>query len=291
MKERVSNKTNELIKVNGVKEISGMMFHDIEGGFGEGKKAMLVKDIANIHGREIKRVNELINNNRNRFKDNIDIVDLKGTEFEDVLNGHEIYSQNSLNRSSNIYLLSERGYSKLLKIMDDDLAWEKYDELVDGYFSMREEIKNNKQLNFTPGGNIPIEVREMFSMIPDTNKAEMMLKVMDRFYPKKEVDKIIKEKKDKPKVDLKQKAIDIFKECFDKAYYATRGQYILFYKEPVYKCASKSGITKREFNKILLKYNMVKTERGGELPTCCIRIDNKNYRAIYLKVELLNSQE
>ena len=156
---------------------------------------------------------------------------------------------------------------------------------------LKEEIKNNKQLNFTPGGNIPIEVREMFSMIPDPNKAEMMLKVMDRFYPKKEVDKIIKEKKDKPKVDLKKKAIDIFKECFDKAYYTTRGKYILFYKEPVYKCASKSGITKREFNKILLKYDMVKTERGGELPTCCIRIDNKNYRAIYLKAELLNSQE
>ena len=156
---------------------------------------------------------------------------------------------------------------------------------------LKEEIKNNKQLNFTPGGNIPIEVREMFSMIPDPNKAEMMLKVMDRFYPKKEVDKIIKEKKDKPKIDLKQKAIDIFKECYDEAYYATRGQYILFYKEPLYKCASKSGITKREFNKILLKYNMVKTERGGELPTCCTRIDNKNYRAIYLKAELLNSQE
>ena len=156
---------------------------------------------------------------------------------------------------------------------------------------LKEEIENNKQFNFTPGGNIPIEVREMFSMIPDSNKAEMMLKVMDRFYPKKEVDKIIKEKKDKPKVDLKKKVIDIFKECFDKAYYATRGQYILFYKEPIYKCASKSGITKREFNKILLEYDMVKTERGGELPTCCIRIDNKNYRAIYLKVELLNSQE
>lgn len=156
---------------------------------------------------------------------------------------------------------------------------------------LKEELKNNKQLNFTPGGNIPIEVREMFSMIPDPNKAEMMLKVMDRFYPKKEVDKIIKENKDKPKVNLKQKAIDIFKECFDKAYYTTRGQYILFYKEPVYKCASKSGITKREFNKILLEYNMVKTERGGELATCCTRIDNKNYRAIYLKVELLNSQE
>jgi hypothetical protein len=44
-----------------------------------------------------------------------------------------IFTQNSANRSTNIYILSERSYAKLLKIMDDDLAWEKYDQLVDGY--------------------------------------------------------------------------------------------------------------------------------------------------------------
>ena len=43
---------NKLIKINGLKQIENMKFHDIEGGFGEGKKAMLVKEIANIHGRD-----------------------------------------------------------------------------------------------------------------------------------------------------------------------------------------------------------------------------------------------
>jgi len=52
------------IKLRGVKEISGMRFHDIEGGFGENKKSMLVKEIANIHSRELGKINELINNNR-----------------------------------------------------------------------------------------------------------------------------------------------------------------------------------------------------------------------------------
>ena len=123
---------NELIKINGTKEVNGMKFHEIEGGFGKNKKSMLAKEIAEIHGRELKEVNKLINNNRLRFKDNVDIVDLKGTEFEVILNNHEIYNQNSLNRSSNIYLLSERGYSKLLKILEDDFAWKQYDRLVDG---------------------------------------------------------------------------------------------------------------------------------------------------------------
>ena len=135
------------IKLRGTKDISGMKFHEIEGGFGESKKSMLAKEIANIHGRELKKVNELINNNKIRFKENVDIVDLKGTEFEVVLKDHGIYSQNSINRSENIYLLSERGYSKLLKIMDDDIAWDKYDKLVDGYFDMREKIKEKKQLS------------------------------------------------------------------------------------------------------------------------------------------------
>ncbi|WP_339074247.1 hypothetical protein [Clostridioides difficile] len=37
---------NKEITVLGTLEIEGMKFHNIEGGFGEHKKAMLVKDIA-----------------------------------------------------------------------------------------------------------------------------------------------------------------------------------------------------------------------------------------------------
>lgn len=54
------------------------------------------------------------------------------------------FTQNAWNRAKNIYLLSERGYAKLLKIMDDEKAWEIYDELVDNYFNMRVAIKENK---------------------------------------------------------------------------------------------------------------------------------------------------
>ena len=134
----------ELIKINDTKEVNGMKFHEIEGGFGEGKKSILAKEIAIIHNRKLKKINELINNNRKRFKDNIDIVDLNKEEFAVLLKDRGIYTQNSINASKNIYLLSERGYSKLLKIMNDDLAWQKYNELVDNYFNMRQTIKNKK---------------------------------------------------------------------------------------------------------------------------------------------------
>lgn len=144
---------NQIVKINGLKEIEGMKFHDIEGGFGEDKKAMLAKEIATIHGRELKDINRNINKNITRFKHGIDILDLKGTEFEVILNHHGIYNQNAINRSENIYLLSERGYSKLLKILEDDVAWEQYEKLVDGYFNMRKELSPKQllelQFNFT----------------------------------------------------------------------------------------------------------------------------------------------
>ena len=36
---------NEFIIHKGITQVDDMQFHDIEGGFGPGKKAMLVKDI------------------------------------------------------------------------------------------------------------------------------------------------------------------------------------------------------------------------------------------------------
>ncbi|MDU7086159.1 MAG: ORF6C domain-containing protein [Clostridium sp.] len=138
---------NNLIKINGLKEIAGMKFHDIEGGFGENKKAMLVKELASIHGRELKAINQSINMNKERFKDGIDIIDLKGTGFAVNLIDSGIYSQNSLNASNNVYLLSERGYAKLLKILEDDVAWEQYEKLVDGYFNMRGQAINMPKLS------------------------------------------------------------------------------------------------------------------------------------------------
>ena len=138
------------VKVNGLVNVEGMKFHNIEGGFGEGKKAMLVKEIANIHGRELRVINQNIERNRIRFKDGIDIIDLKGTGFEITLSDNGIYSQNAINRSENIYLLSERGYSKLLKILEDDVAWEQYEKLVDGYFNMRGQALNNRIPKLSP---------------------------------------------------------------------------------------------------------------------------------------------
>lgn len=67
------------------------------GGFGKDKKSMLVKDIANIHNRKIYHINELINNNRNRFKNNVDIIDLLGIGLNDTELKDFGFSQQTIN--------------------------------------------------------------------------------------------------------------------------------------------------------------------------------------------------
>ncbi|CAH0415934.1 ORF6C domain-containing protein [Periweissella fabaria] len=130
---------NEL-QVIGKENVAGYEFTGIEGGFGDGTRGMLVRDIAKIHRTSTMRINELINRNKKRFKDGVDLINLKQDEFVIVLNDNG-FTQNSINRSKYIYLLSERGYSKLLKILEDDTAWDIYDKFVDGYFNMRKQAQ------------------------------------------------------------------------------------------------------------------------------------------------------
>lgn len=132
------------IEIRGTQDFMGKEIKIIEGGFGEGKKCLTDKSIAEIHGKEVKHVRELINKNIKRFKENIDYIDLISDEkFKVVVTDLGLKGSN---RTKNIYLLSERGYAKLIKIMDSDLAWDIHDKLMDEYFTMREIINSDEQL-------------------------------------------------------------------------------------------------------------------------------------------------
>lgn len=138
------------LKKTGLVKINNYEFEGIEGGFGENKKCILAKDIAKIHGKELKHINELINNNFDKFKNDVDIIELLRVGFNDTYFKELGFSQQSLNSyrgmlkkglQTGIYLLSERGYSKLLKFMDDELSYDLYEQLLDNYFRLRQEIQ------------------------------------------------------------------------------------------------------------------------------------------------------
>lgn len=133
------------IEIRGKQEFMGKEIKIIEGGFGKGKRCLTDKTISEIHNIKTTHVRESINKNIKRFKDGTDYIDLKGIGEVDTLVNMS-YSKQSITQAKNIYLLSERGYAKLIKIMDSDLAWDIHDKLIDEYFTMREIINSDEQL-------------------------------------------------------------------------------------------------------------------------------------------------
>ncbi|MBS0937650.1 ORF6N domain-containing protein [Lactiplantibacillus plantarum] len=158
------------LKVISREHIGKYEFTGIEGGFGKNKKAMLVKDIAKIHGRLVKEINKLIKQNSQRFKNGIDLIDLKQVISNNLFSQYG-FTKAQWGNANNIYLLSERGYSKLLKILEDDKAWEIYDQLVDNYFNMRQSIKEN-QPSLVAGKRL-----EIMEKNAATRKANLLYKI------------------------------------------------------------------------------------------------------------------
>jgi len=130
----------ENLILNGTITIDNMKFQSISGGFGPGKKAILAKDIAGIHGRELKEINKSIARNLNHFTDGVDYIDLKGKEIVGHLITNNIMTAMEVGKAEHIWLLSQRGYAKLIKVLEDDTAWAQYDILLDNYFHMQEEL-------------------------------------------------------------------------------------------------------------------------------------------------------
>ena len=135
--------SNELI-VKGTQEFLGKEIPVIEGGFGEGQKVILAKTIAEIHEKEVKDINKLINDNIKEFKFGIDILDLKGNEDLKVITDNLKLSSKFVSNSKNIYLLSEQGYFALVQLMRTEKAKEIRKQLRREYFAMRKIINSHE---------------------------------------------------------------------------------------------------------------------------------------------------
>lgn len=142
-----NNEINNLvasIDVKGKQEFMGKEIPVVEGGFGEGQKVVLAKTIAEIHGMELREVNQLINNNIDEFDFGIDILDLKNTKYFNIItNDLEIKVSNN---TKNFYLLSEQGYHALVSLMRTEKAKAIRKQLRREYFAMRKVLNSSEQL-------------------------------------------------------------------------------------------------------------------------------------------------
>ena len=160
----------EALKVLGTEKVGKIEFTGIEGGFGEGKKAMLAKDVALIHGQPVGNINRIVNNNRKWFEDGVDVIDLLNASdaFRNFAKEQGLITSN---RVQNIYLFSERGYSMLVKFMSDEKATQIYKQLLNNYFNMRVAIKENKP---------SLVAQERLAIMKDnstTRRANMLYKI------------------------------------------------------------------------------------------------------------------
>lgn len=131
------------LKVTGNQIFMGIEIPVIEGGFGDDKRVTTVPMITDTHGVEAKVINQSIKRliDKKRIKENLDYIDLFSTEELKVTAGD--LGLITSNGQKNAFILSERGYTKLIKYMDDDESWEIMDKFTNEYFEMRSVIKES----------------------------------------------------------------------------------------------------------------------------------------------------
>ena len=138
------NTKNEL-RINGTQKFMGIDIPIVEGGFSEKCRVVSAKTIAEIHETRLKEINQSINRliKKGRFTENIDYIDLFSNEiFKVTASDLGLITSNG---QKQCFIVSERGYTKLAKYMDDDKSWDVMEQFVDEYFTMREVIKSNEQ--------------------------------------------------------------------------------------------------------------------------------------------------
>ena len=137
------------LKITNRQNFMGKDIPVVLGGFGTDKKCLSDKTISEIHDMEVRNIRARITDNIKRFNESIDFIDLKDVAYEASNNLlYELgYTQMQISKAEHIYVLSERGYAKLIKIMDSDLAWEIHDKLIDEYFQIREMTNDLSELS------------------------------------------------------------------------------------------------------------------------------------------------
>ena len=107
-----------------------------------GQRVVTAKDVAVLHERDVKRVNEQFNRNIEKFEIEKDYFKLTREEMSksQFATALSKYSNNEVE-----ILYTERGYLKLTKTFNDELSWKIQDILVDSYFTLKTVIKEIKQ--------------------------------------------------------------------------------------------------------------------------------------------------
>jgi hypothetical protein len=134
---------SEIINVNG-NELLPVVYKD--------QRVVTFQMIDQVHERVSGTARTTFNRNKERFEETKDYFFVKPEEFakctDSALNTSTAYVKRTRSLRMNkdgAYLITERGYLKLVKPFNDALSWKVQDMLVDSYFKMKEIVNNNPE--------------------------------------------------------------------------------------------------------------------------------------------------
>lgn len=159
---------NKLVKIN-----------NVELGIKEYKKERVITawDIAKVHGREVKRINEIFKNNIDKFILKEDYFFLTPNEFSESFKTAQDFIPNNVKE---IPLFTESGYLMLVKTFTDDLSWDIQRQLVKGYFKLKElktSIDKDKRLEIMEK-NANVRMAKMLKSLIPFSKSERYKEIL-----------------------------------------------------------------------------------------------------------------
>lgn len=98
-------------------------------------RVISVYDIAKLHEREVKRVNEQFKRNKEKFIENIDYFIITK---EEMMESQFATALSKYSNNKEEVLFTETGYLMLVKTFNDDLSWVIQRMLVNSYFKTKE---------------------------------------------------------------------------------------------------------------------------------------------------------
>lgn len=112
----------------------------------QGQVVITTKDIAYFHGLEVRVINQKFRRNQKHFTINHDYFIATKNDFDNTLESQRVIQDLFVaNNQLEVYLFTKRGYFKFVKTINDDKAWEIYNNLIESYFNDNSVSEVNKR--------------------------------------------------------------------------------------------------------------------------------------------------
>lgn len=125
--------------------IDGKELHRIEY---KGQRVITTKEISDHHELDVRVINQKYRRNKSKFVEGVDYFEVP----MDEVRRSQLVTASKYDNSDYLLLITESGYLKFVKTINDDKAWKIYTHLINCYFAVKrlngieqEFISHNKE--------------------------------------------------------------------------------------------------------------------------------------------------